>query len=85
MPYDPRPVSQGGNAGIDEAFSRKAPSGKFRVIGVDIFDGDDWVEDDFDTVELAREHAAKRIAGQQMLKMHVYNDQGNHVAGTGTF
>ena len=35
MPYDPRPVSQGGNAGIDEQFSRNAPEGKFRVIGVD--------------------------------------------------
>lgn len=85
MPYDPRPVSQGGNAGIDETFSRKAPAGKFRVIGVDTFDGDDWVEGDFDTVNLARAHAAKKTAGEQMLKMHIYNDQGIHVAAAGTF
>ena len=39
MPYDPRPVSEGGNRGIDEQFSRKAPKGEFRVIGVDTFDG----------------------------------------------
>ena len=85
MPYDPRPVSKGGNAGIDETFSRKAPTGKFRVIGVDTFDGDDWIEDDFDTIELARAHAAEKTAGKQMLKMHIYNDMGDHVGAAGTF
>ena len=85
MPYDPRTVSQGGNAGIDETFSRKAPAGKFRVVGVDTFDGGDWVEDDFDTIELAREHIKEQTSGQQMLKMHIYNDQGHHVGDAGTF
>ena len=47
MPYDARPVSQGGNAGIDEEFSRKAPKGKFRVVTVDTFDGSDALDGDF--------------------------------------
>lgn len=85
MPYDPRPRSQGGNAGIDEDFSRKAPTGKFRVVGVDTFDGDDWVEGDFDTINAARIHVGKKTRGQQMLKMHIYNDRGDHVGDGGTF
>ncbi len=84
MPYDPRPVSEGGNRGIDEQFSRKAPRGKFRVIGVDTFDGGDWVEDDFDTLEKARKHADERTEGEQMLKMHVYDDTGSHRHEAGT-
>jgi len=85
MPYDPRPRSQGGNRGIDEDFSRRAPKGKFRVVGVDTFDGGDWVEGDFDTLEKARKHASERTNGVQMLKMHVYDDTGTHRYGAGTF
>lgn len=85
MPYDPRPVSQGGNAGIDEQFSSKAPQGKFRVIGVDTFDGGDWVEGDFDTCELARKHVDERTAGKQMLEMHIYDDNGSNVGSAGKF
>jgi len=42
MPYDPRAVSHDGHARIDEGFSRGAPIGQFRVIGLDTFDGTDW-------------------------------------------
>jgi hypothetical protein len=83
MPYDPRPVSEGGNRGIDETFSRAAPKGKFRVIGVDTFDGGDWVQGDFDTKEAAIAEAQKR--GGEMTKMHVYDDKGRHVADAGRF
>ena len=83
MPYDPRPVSQGGNRGIDEEFSRNAPKDMFRVVGVDTFDGSDWVEGDFKTLEEAEKHADKR--GGVMLKMHVYDDQGVHRHEAGTF
>lgn len=83
MPYDPRPVSQGGNRGIDRRFVRNAPKGKFRVVGVDTFDGGDWVEGDFDTKNEAINHANKQ--GDTMLKMHVYNDQGHHIHEAGTF
>lgn len=83
MPYDPRPVSEGGNKGIDEEFSRKAPKGKFRVVGVDTFDGGDWLEGDFSTKEEAISHAVTK--GGQMTKMHVYDDQGEHLHEAGTF
>ncbi len=85
MPYDPRMRSEGGNRGIDEDFSRKAPKGKFRVIGVDTFDGDDWVEGDFDTLAAATTHVNDRTKGKQMLKMHVYDDTGAHRHDGGTF
>lgn len=85
MPYDPRPVSEGGNRGIDEEFSRKAPKGKFRVIGVDTFDGGDWVEGDFKSLAAAKKHVADETAGKQMLKMHIYDDTGEHVHGAGSF
>lgn len=80
MPYEPDK-----NAGIDKRFSRGAPPGKFRVIGVDTFDGDDWVEGDFDTKEAAIAHAADRTKGKQMLKMHVYDDTGRHISASGSF
>lgn len=83
MPYDPRPVSQGGNRGIDERFSRSAPKGKFRVIGVDTFDGGDWHQGDFDTN--AEAQACADAKGGQMTVMHVYDDAGRHVGKAGTF
>lgn len=83
MPYDPRPVSQGGNRGIDETFSRKAPPGMYRVIGVDTFDGGDWHERDFDNKADALSHARSR--GGEMTRMYVYDDTGHHVGTAGTF
>lgn len=85
MPYDPRPRSEGGNAGIDEDFSRKAPTGKFRVVGVDTFDGNDWVAGDFETLDAANAHVDKKTSGQPMFMMHIYNDRGHNVGGGGTF
>lgn len=83
MPYDPRPVSEGGNRGIDEEFSRKAPKGKFRVIGVDTFDGGDWVEGDYATIQDAI-NAARSKAGE-MTYMHVFDDRGCNVESFGRF
>lgn len=83
MPYDPRPVSQGGNRGIDERFTRAAPKGKYRVIGVDTFDGGDWVQGDFATREEALSVAQSK--GGEMTVMHVYDDNGRHVGRAGTF
>lgn len=80
MPYDPD-----SNAGIDKRFSRSAPPGKFRVIGVDTFDGGDWLEGDFDNAGAAVSHAVARTKGQQMLKMHVYDETGQHITATGSF
>ncbi len=83
MPYDPRPTSRGGNRGIDEIFSREAPEGKFRVVGVDTFDGTDWVKGDFPTLEEAIKVADEESG--KMLKMYVYNDKGKHLYNAGKF
>jgi hypothetical protein len=85
MPYDPRPVSKGGNRGIDELFSRNAKKGKFRVIGVDTFDGGDWLEGEFKSLEEAKKHIAEKTKGQQMLKMYIYDEVGNPVGSAGSF
>ena len=85
MPYDARPVSEGGNRGIDEQFTRAAPKGQFRVVGVDTFDGEDWVEGDFASLDLAIEAADRSVEGKQMLVMHVYNDKGKHRHQAGKF
>lgn len=61
----------------------KAPEGKFRVVGVDTFDGTDWVEADYDTKEAALQAARHR--GGEMLKMHVYDDKGRHLGEAGRF
>lgn len=60
-----------------------APKGKYRVVGVDTFAREDWVEGDFDTKETALAHA--RANGGEMTKMHVYDDEGRHVGEAGTF
>ena len=61
----------------------KAKKGKFRVIGVDTFDGTDWIEGDFETKQIAIDIAIKK--GGEMLKTHVYDYQGNHIAHAGKF
>ena len=65
------------------AAEQKAPKGKFRVIGVDTFDGTDWVIDDVNTVEMAIKVADGK--GGTMLKTHVYDDKGKHIHSAGTF
>jgi hypothetical protein len=61
----------------------KAPPGKFRVIGVDTFDGTDWIYGDYKTRDEAIK-LANEIGGT-MLKTHVYDDQGKHIHSAGTF
>ena len=85
MPYDDRKVSEGGNQGIDEEFSRVAPKDMFRVVGVDTFDGTDWVEGDFPTLITAQNHATNSTKGKSMLKMHIYDDTGKCVDSAGSF
>jgi len=61
----------------------KAPPGKFRVVGVDTFDGTDWIYGDYDTIEEATSLANSK--GGEMLKTHVYDDAGKHCGGAGRF
>ena len=55
----------------------KAPKHKFRVIGVNILDGGDWIDGDFLSKEEAIE-CADKIRGR-MLKAYVYDENGHHV------
>ena len=84
MPYDPRPRSEGGNRGIDEVFSRNAPKGKFRVVSVDTFDGSDALEGDFGTLDAAKIYARDFVKGEEMCKVHIYDDTGAHRYDCGT-
>lgn len=61
----------------------KAPKGKFRVIGVDTFSHEDWVQGDFDTKDAAL--ACADAHGGEMTKMHVYDATGKHIGEAGTF
>ena len=83
MSYDPRPITGGGNRGIDISFSRQAPKNKFRVVGIDTFSGDDWLEKDFDTLEEAKKFIQKKTIGKQMLFMNIYDDEGNFLCEEG--
>lgn len=67
----------------DASVELKAPPGMYRVVGVDTFDRTDWVEGDFDTLEAALARA--RSGGGEMLKTHVYDDQGRHMGTAGRF
>lgn len=82
MPYDPRPKSQGGNRGMGDNFGRKPRRGyNFRVVGVDTFDGGDWIVGDYKTLEEAKRNAV----GGTMLKKYVYNKDGRCVYSSGSF
>lgn len=59
----------------------KAPKGKFRVVKVDTFDRDDWVDGDYDTLNTAKENAI----GGEMLKAYVFDDVGCQLYNSGTF
>lgn len=61
----------------------KGLPGKFRVIGVDTFDGTNWIEKDCDTRGEAIALADER--GGTMLKMHVYDDNGKNIHNAGEF
>lgn len=62
-----------------------APQGKFRVVGVDTFDGTEWVDGDFDTKDAAIASAKERAKNAVMMKLHVYDDKGNHLYEDGKF
>ncbi len=61
----------------------RAPDGKFRVVGVDTFDGTHWVYGDYTSREDAI--AKARTEGGEMLKTHVYDDKGVHLYEAGMF
>ena len=54
----------------------KAPKGKFRVIGIDLSNNEDWIEN-FDTMEQALEHGTAKKT--EVLHTYVYNDKGKRM------
>jgi hypothetical protein len=64
----------------------KSKAGEFfTVTGVDTFDGTDWDEGRFDTLDKAREHCSGRTKGQQMMKMYIYDRLGRCVGSFGSY
>jgi len=59
------------------------PRGKFRVVGVDTFDGGDWIVNDFSSKNEATSAANKY--GGKMTKMYVYDDKGTCVGEAGRY
>ena len=60
------------------------PQGKFRVIGVDLFDHEDYVKKDCDTKEeafhIADDHNRQRKGSMDDV-YYVYDDQGEYLRG----
>lgn len=65
----------------------KAPIGKTRVVGVDLFDHTDYLVDDYDSqdeaFEVADGHNTKR-SGSMDDVYYVYDDQGHYIRGNET-
>lgn len=55
------------------------------MIAVDTFDSQHWVAGHFNTEKEAINYANENVKGKEMLKMHVYNDKGEHVYDTGIY
>lgn len=62
---------------------KKAPTGMFRVVGVDTFSDEDWVQGDYKTLQEAIDEADER--GAVMTKMYVYDDAGTYLHEAGKF
>ena len=63
----------------------KAPAGKTRVVGVDLFDHGDYLVGDYDTQEEAVNVADANNNGRKGSMddvYYVYNDQGNRVSAS---
>ena len=63
---------------------RLAIKGKYRVVGVDLFDHSHYIIDDYNTLDEACEIADKHnIQRKNTLSdvYYVYNDKGNYIRG----
>ena len=63
---------------------RNIPAGKFRVVGVDLFDHEDFILGDYDTKGRAFVEADGRNSertGAMDTVFYVYNDQGAYIHG----
>ena len=68
---------------------RKSPKGGYKVLGIDKFDGTDWVEGIYNTVEEALSIARTRTSEASSLAtdssiatvFYAYDPQGNYIGG----
>ena len=61
----------------------QAPKGEYRVVSVDTFSDEDYVEGDYDTLAEALEVVEKE--GGVMNKTHCYDDRGVHLGEGGSY
>lgn len=67
----------------------KSDSGKFKVLGIDQYEGTDWVHDEYDTAEEALEEARKmtteamaRASDASIATVYyAYNPSGDYIGG----
>jgi hypothetical protein len=63
----------------------KAPEGKIRIVGVDLFSSEDYLVGDYDDQDqafrVADEHNSER-SGSMSDVYYGYNDQGRYVRGS---
>lgn len=83
MLCEQRPENGSWNNLFKDQFTRRAPLGKFRIIGFDTFVMSDWFEGDFNTLEEAKAAADKK--GRKMIIMYVYDETGKRLHSAGTF
>ena len=62
-----------------------APSGHYRAIGVDTFDGADWIIGDYTTQKEAEAEAAALKRCSTMLMTYVYDDKGRCLYSAGSY
>jgi len=70
---------------MDTDFSRKAPKGKFRIVGVNTFLNNDWHEKDVDTLQNAKKIIEEKTRGEEKLRYYIYDENGKFIADAGTF
>jgi protein-disulfide isomerase len=62
----------------------KAPAGKFRVVGVDLFSHEDYLGGDYasqaEAYKVADDHNTKRSGSMDDI-YYVYDDQGTYIRG----
>lgn len=73
---------------MTDSVRKNIPKGKFRIIGVDLFDHEDYFVGDYDTQDeafrIADSHNRRR-AGMIADAYYVYDDQGKYLRGPEAF
>ncbi len=59
-----------------EKHNHTAPKNKFRLILVDLFDGTDWVEGDFNSLGEAKAEATKQLGDNELIAVYIYDENG---------